>query len=99
MRGGARFQLSSGADSWVSFEPCRAGYGHHPSPDRRRLDLRQSKRVHRRPEVPAVVGDLWVWRAPALPSRLRVLSDSPLLAAVIKGTISSDGIREKPAAG
>src|SRR5262245_60295836 len=47
---------------------------HHPSPERRTLDLRQEKQAHRRPEDPAEVGDAWIWRALALPSRLRVVS-------------------------
>jgi transposase-like protein len=46
----------------------------HPSPDRRTLDLHQKKQAHRHPEAPTDVGDAWIWRALALPSRLRVVS-------------------------
>src|SRR5262249_4993156 len=46
----------------------------HPSPDRRTLDVCQEKQAQRQPKDPADVGDLWVWRALALPSRLRVVS-------------------------
>jgi len=38
------------------------------------MDLCQKKQAHRQPNDPAEVGDTWIWRAIALPSRLRVIS-------------------------
>jgi hypothetical protein len=36
--------------------------------------LLSKKQAHCQPDDPAEIGDMWVWRAMALPSRLRVLS-------------------------
>jgi hypothetical protein len=38
------------------------------------VDVYQKKQAHRQPQDPADVGDMWVWRALALPSRLRVVN-------------------------
>ncbi len=38
------------------------------------MDLCQKKQAHRQPDDPLDVGDTWIWRAVALPSRLRVVS-------------------------
>jgi hypothetical protein len=38
------------------------------------MGLCQKKQEHLRPDDPADLGDMWVWRAIALPSRLRVVN-------------------------
>jgi len=38
------------------------------------VDVYQKKQAHRQPQDPADVGDMGVWRALALPSRLRVVN-------------------------
>ena len=38
------------------------------------MDLRQKKQEHLQPDDPSHVGDAWIWRAIALPSRLRVVN-------------------------
>jgi hypothetical protein len=38
------------------------------------VDLCQKKQTHHQPNDPAEMGDAWIWRAIALPSRLRVVS-------------------------
>ena len=38
------------------------------------MDLCQKKQEHLEPDDPAELGDRWIWRAVALPSRLRVVS-------------------------
>jgi hypothetical protein len=38
------------------------------------VDVHQKKQAHCREQDPADIGDMWVWRALALPSRLRVVS-------------------------
>src|SRR3954451_20391009 len=48
--------------------------GGHPGPGRRALDFRQKKQAHRQPGDPDDLGDAWIWRGLALPSRLRVAS-------------------------
>ncbi|MCA1553765.1 MAG: transposase, partial [Chloroflexi bacterium] len=38
------------------------------------MDLCEKKQAHLQPSDPADLGDTWIWRAIALPSRLRVVS-------------------------
>ncbi len=38
------------------------------------MDLCQKKQEHLQPDDPLDIGDMWIWRAIALPSRLRVVS-------------------------
>jgi len=38
------------------------------------VDLCQKKQAHLQPDDPVDLGDMWIWRAMALPSRLRVVS-------------------------
>src|SRR5216684_4498455 len=52
----------------------RAGARLTPHSPHRILHLCQKKQAHRQPDDPTDVGDMWVGRALALPSRLRVLS-------------------------